>query len=324
MAAFPRRRDLTILCAHPAYRVAEALARRAPDLRALRARTREEALALLPSADVLCVSGFWRDEWLARAPRLRFVQSISSGVEQFGADAFREAGVRLASARGANATAVAQHAMALILSLARRLHRARDLQASSEWVGMASTPAEREDELTGKTLAIVGFGSIGARLGDLARVFGMRVIAVKRDVARLGGAADETIPVERLAHALAQADYVALTCPLTRSTRGLIDARALAAMKPGAALINVARGAVVDETALIAALASGRLAQAALDAFEAEPLPRSSPLWSMRDVIVTQHVAGETRAYEDRVVELLLDNLARLERGDPNLRNEVV
>lgn len=324
MAPFPSRRELTILCAHPAYRVANALSRRAPDLRVLAAESRQAAETLLPQANVLCVSGLWRDEWLARAPKLRFVQSISAGVDQYGKDAFSAARVRLASAQGVNASAVAQHAMSLILALARRLHFARDLQAKAEWAGMAKTPAEREDELTGKTLAIIGFGAIGSRLGDLARAFGMRVIAVKRDVARLGGAADETLPIERLAEVLPRADYVALTCPLTRETRGLIGRAALAAMKPGAALVNVARGAVVDEIALIAALRDGTLAQAALDCFEIEPLAKDSPLWAMRNIIVTQHVGGETRAYEDGVVDLLLDNLARLERGDAALRNEVV
>lgn len=323
MTRFPDRRDLTVLCAHPAYKVADALAARAPDLRVLAATSREEAERRLAEADVICVSGLWRDAWLARAPKLRFVQSISAGVDQYGKEALREAGVRLASAQGANAVAVAQHALALILGLARRLHHARDLQAKADWIGMARTPATREDELTGKTLVVVGFGGIGAKLGDYARALGMRVIAVKRDVARLGGAADETVPTESLREVLPRADYVALACPLTTQTRGLIDASALAEMKPGAALVNVARGAVVDEAALIAALREGRLAQAALDCFIDEPLPKESPLWAMPNVLLTQHVGGETRAYEDNVVDILLDNLARLARGDRDLRNQV-
>lgn len=323
MTRFPDRRDLTVLCAHPAYKVADALRRRAPDLRVVAATDRDGAEAGLAEADVICVSGLWRDDWLARAPKLRFVQSISAGVDQYGAQALRAAGVRLASAQGANATAVAQHALSLILALARRLHHARDLQARARWIGMARTPATREDDLAGKTLVVVGFGGIGAKLGDYARALGMKVIAVKRDVARLGGAADEVVATEALREVLPRADYVALTCPLTTETRGLIDAAALAAMKPGAALINVARGAVVDEAALIAALRAGALAQAALDCFATEPLPADSPLWSMPEVIVTQHVGGETRAYEDKVVDILLDNLARLARGDRDLRNQV-
>jgi phosphoglycerate dehydrogenase-like enzyme len=324
MRPFPDRRDLTVLCAHPAYRVAEALSRRAPDLRVLSATSREEAEGLLAQADVACVSGLWRDAWLETGARLRFVQSISAGVDQYGKEAFKVAGVRLASAQGANATAVAQHAMALVLGLSRRLHLARDLQAKAEWIGMAKTPATREDELTGKTALVVGFGGIGAKFGALARAFGMRVIALKRDATQGTEAADEALPFERLADALPRADYVVLTCPLTSQTRGMIDAAALAAMKPGAALVNVARGAVVDEAALISALRSGALAQAALDVFETEPLPKDSPLWAMPNVLLTQHVGGETRAYEDHVVDILLDNLARLGRGEARLRNEVV
>jgi phosphoglycerate dehydrogenase-like enzyme len=324
MKPFPDRRDLTILAAHAAYRMADCLARRAPDLRVIEARSREEAVARLPEADVALVSGFWKDDWLAHAPKLRFIQSISAGVDQYGKDALRARGVRLASAQGVNARAVAEHAMSLILSLARRLHLARDLQAERAWKGMATDPAEREDEVGGKTLLIVGFGAIGGHLAHLARAFGMKVIAVKRDLANARGVADEIVGQAQLSGQLPRADYVALCCPLTDETRGLIDARALAAMKPGAALVNVARGAVVDEAAMIAALQSGRLARAGLDCFAEEPLAKDSPLWAMKNVIVTHHVGGETQAYEDNVVDILLENLARLGRGDPHLRNQVI
>ena len=323
MPMLPPRDQLTVLFAHVAYRFGDRFALRNSGIRFIEARSREELDANIAQADVLVCSGMWRNDLPQIAPKLRFVQSISAGVDQFGKAAFEAAGVRLASAQGANATAVAQHALALILALSRRLHLARDLQARAEWIGMARTPATREDELTGKTLVVVGFGGIGARLGDYARALGMKVIAVKRDVARLGGAADEIVATEQLHEVLPRADYVALTCPLTPQTRGLIDAAALAAMKPGAALVNVARGAVVDEAALIAALRDGRLAQAALDCFATEPLPPDSPLWAMPNVVVTQHVGGETRAYEDHVVDILLDNLARLGRGDRDLRNQV-
>jgi phosphoglycerate dehydrogenase-like enzyme len=122
---------------------------------------------------------------------------------------------------------------------------------------------------------------------------------------------------------LGEADIVALTCPLTPETQGLIDAAALAAMRPGAYLVNVARGRVVDESALIRALQEGCLAGAALDVTQEEPLPASSPLWAMPNVLITPHTAGETRAYEDNVIDILLENLDRLRRGAP-LRNEVV
>lgn len=321
---FPARENLTILVAHAAYRVAERLSQRAPDLKVLSAGGVDEIRALIPQADVACMSGFWRNDFLPEAKKLRFVQSISAGTDQFSRDAFREHGVRLASGQGANARAVAEHAIALILSLAHRLHTARDMQAKRQWRGMATNPAEREDEIGGKTLLIVGFGGIGSHLGLLARAFGMKVLAVKRNVSHSSGMADEIHPQEALPDLLPRADYVALTCPLTPETRGLMNAAAFAAMKPGAALINVARGAVVDEPAMIAALQSGRLAAAGLDCFVTEPLPEDSPLWTMENVVVTPHAGGETRAYEDRIVDLLLENIERLWRGEKDLANQIV
>jgi phosphoglycerate dehydrogenase-like enzyme len=131
-------------------------------------------------------------------------------------------------------------------------------------------------------------------------------------------------PHERLRDLLPEADLVALACPLTPQTEGLIGAPALAAMKPSAFLINVARGRVVDEPALVAALAQKRIAGAAIDCTVEEPLPAASPLWALENVLITPHTAGETRRYEDNVIDLLLDNLDRLWRGETALRNQIV
>src|SRR5262249_60627905 len=147
------------------------------------------------------------------------------------------------------------------------------------WRPMISDPGQREDELTDKVLLIVGLGRIGSRLANLARAFGMRVIATKRDPSTGAGAADEVVAQDRLMDVLPRADVVALTCPLTPQTEKLIGERALGAMKPSAYLVNVARGRVVDEPALIAALNAGRIAGAALDCTVEEPLPALSPLW---------------------------------------------
>jgi D-2-hydroxyacid dehydrogenase (NADP+) len=214
--------------------------------------------------------------------------------------------------------------MALVLALTRHLHHARDNQARRLWRPMISDRRVREDELGGKTMAVVGFGRIGARLGRLAKAFDMRVIGVRRDARPQPDAADDVLPQERLGEALAQADVVALTCPLTPETTGLIDAAAFAAMKPGALLINVARGKVVDEAALLAALGDGRLAGAGLDCFHEEPLPADSPFWAIPDVLVTPHSAGETRRYEENLVDILLENLERLRRGEGSLVNQLV
>ena len=151
----------------------------------------------------------------------------------------------------------------------------------------------------------------------------MRVIATKRDPASGASAADAVFSQDRLRELLPQADVVALTCPLTPETERLINAQALAAMKPSAILVNVARGKVVDEPALIEALAGKRIAGAGIDCTVEEPLAAASPLWAP-NVLITPHTAGETRAYEDNVIDLLLENLDRLWRGETELRNHVV
>ena len=324
MRPLPAKENLTICFAHVAYRMAERFALRGTGIRHFQVNSLDELTARLGEFDVLSVSMLWRNEFIARAPRLAFIQSISAGTDQYARDALAAAGIRLASAQGVNAEAVAQHAMALILALTRQLHLARDNQARRHWRGMISDLSQREDELTGKTLLIVGLGRIGARLATLARAFGMRTIATKRDASSGADAADAVFPQDRLLELLPQADVVALTCPLTPETERLIGAQALAAMKPSAILVNVARGRVVDEPALVEALAGKRIAAAGIDCTVEEPLPAASPLWALDNALITPHTAGETRRYEDNVIDLLLENLERIWRGETQLRNHIV
>jgi phosphoglycerate dehydrogenase-like enzyme len=319
----PPDESLTICFAHAAYRLRERFLARGSGIASFEVRDSEALARRIGAADVLLVSGLWRNDLLASAGKLRFIQSVSAGVEQYDARLLAERGVRLASAQGVNEKAVAQHAIALMLALVRRLPEARDNQARRHWRGMASGFEAREDELGGKTLLIVGFGGIGGRLARLAKAFEMQVLGVRRNPAAGGEGGDELHGQERLAELLPRADFVALTCPLTPQTRGLIDAGAPARMKPTAFLVNVARGAVVDEGALIEALAQGRIAGAGLDCFVEEPLPESSPLWAFSNVLITPHAAGETRRYEDNVLDLLARNLERLRRGE-SLVNQIV
>jgi D-2-hydroxyacid dehydrogenase (NADP+) len=321
--AFPSRGALMVGFAHVAYRGAEAFAARRLGVAHFEVRTFEELERRAPEADVLVVSGLWRNSLIMSAPKLSFVQSFSAGTDQYDKALFKRRGVRLANAQGANERAVAEHAIALILALTRQLYVSRDNQRGRHWRGMIGDSALREQELGGKTLLIVGLGRIGTRLAALARAFDMRVIGVRR-TARPAPEADEVVAQTDLGKALAEADVVALTCPLTPETEGLVGAVALQALKPGALLINVARGKVVDETALIAALADGRVRAAALDCFHEEPLMPDSVLWALPNVLITPHTAGETSRYEENVVDILVDNLERLWRGETELRNEVV
>jgi phosphoglycerate dehydrogenase-like enzyme len=320
----PPKDQLRICFAHGAYRMADRFALRDTGIAHVQAHTAEELARELPRADVLVLSMLWRNELVEIAPKLKFIQSISSGMDRYDQDLMRARGIRLASAAGVNAFAVAEHAMALILALQRKLPEAAQNQAKKHWRGMISEIAAREDQVTGKTLLIVGMGRIGSRLAQLAKAFDMRVLATRRNPSAGAQGVDAVYGNDKLRELLGQADVVALTCPLTPETEHLIDAAALAAMKPTAHLINVARGRVVDETALVAALIDRRIAAAGLDVTQEEPLPATSPLWAMPNVLITPHTAGETQRYEDSVIDILLENLDRLWRGETELRNQVV
>lgn len=308
--------------AHASYRLADEFTTRGVPYPFLEARTPEQLDEAIAQAEVLCVSGLWRPELLDRAGRLRLIQATSAGVDQFDAGVLAAKGVRLCSARGVNAPSVAEHALALMLAIVRQLPQARDRQGKKAWRGMISDRALREGELNGKTLVIVGYGAIGRRIATLARAFGMDVVAVSRSVVE----SSEDIRIARpaeLPRLLPGADMVCLSCSLNESTRGLFDRGMFLRMKPSAWLLNLSRGAVVVEADLIEALRSGKIAGAALDCFEPEPLATTSPFWIMPNVIVTPHTGGETNQMERRFMDLLLENIARLHHGD-ELLNEVL
>jgi phosphoglycerate dehydrogenase-like enzyme len=320
----PPNDKLTVCFAHVAYNFQPQFEKRQTGIRSFQVWNRDELDSGVGAADVLVISGLWRDELAEKATRLRFIQSIGAGTDQFGRDVLSVKGIRLASASGVNMKAVSEHAMALILALARRLPEARDNQSKHHWRGMIGDLTKREDELGGKTLAIVGLGKIGGRLAHLAKAFDMRVVGVRRDPAAGKGAADSVRAFADLNSVLPQADVVALTCPLTKETENLIDADALGRMKKSAYLINVARGRVVNEAALIATMQAGGIAGVALDVTPEDPLPAASPLWDLPNTFITPHTAGETRQYEDNVLDILEENLQRLWQGDPRLRNQIV
>lgn len=251
---------------------------------------------------------------LAACTRLRWVQCMYAGVDRLLPELAGRT-VALTSARGLHAHTMADHAYLLMLALARQLPRFVRQQDRAVW---EFAPAR---ELRGGCLVVVGLGATGQEIARRAPAFGLRVLGVRRHPSPVEGV-EEVFGPDRLREALARADWVVLACPLTPETRGLIGRAELAAMKPGAALINLARGEVVDEEALVEALASGRLAGAGLDVFAREPLPADSPLWRLPQVIVTPHVAGSLPDYVDRAVELFADNLRRYLAGEP-LRNRV-
>lgn len=324
MTTLPSREQLKICFAHAAYQLGSRFAARRTGIAFTEARDAAAFAREAADADVIVVSGLWKNDILEAAPKLRFVQSISAGINQYDQARFRGKGVRLASAQGVNEVAVAEHAMALMLALKRHIHTGRDNQAKAYWRPMIADIAAREDELRGKTLLIVGYGGIGRRLARLAQAFEMHVIGVKRDPSGDKGAANEVCAIADLDRLLPEADVVALTCPLTPETTGLINGGRLARMKPSAVLINVARGPVVDEPALIEALQSRLIAAAGIDVTVEEPLAPTSPLWQLSNALITPHSAGETQAYEDNVLDILLHNLDQLWLERDALRNGIV
>ena len=320
----PSKDQLVICFAHAAYQMKACFEALNTGISSFELRDRGEFERRAHEADVIVVSGMWHNGLIPLARRLRFIQSIGSGTDQFDKAALAERGVRLASAAGVNARAVAEHAMSLILALARRLPEARDNQTLRVWRGMIGDLTQREDELTGKTVLIVGLGRIGGRLAQLAKAFEMKVVGFRRDPAAGHGAADSVHALAELPAFLPAADFVVLTCPLVPETRGLIDAKALGSMRRSAFLVNAARGGCVVEAALIGALQAGQIAGAALDVTDPEPPEATSPLWAMPNVFITPHTGGETRQYEANVNEILVENLERMWRGETVLCNQVV
>ena len=315
---------LVVHFAHVAYRLAERFALRGTGIEHFQTWSLDDTIERLAEGHVLVVSGFWSGEMLELAANVRFIQVCAAGYDQFDLDALRTRGVRLASGSGVNRNAVSDHAMALLLALVRHIHTGRDRQREHVWRGMISDLGRREDELDGKTLVVYGLGGIGSRLARLATAFGMKVIGIKRDTANHDGSAAHVRSADRFLESLAEADAVALTCPLTPQTENLIDSAALARMKPDAYLINVARGRCVNEPDLIAALERGAIAGAGIDTTAEEPLDPDSPLWDFENVLLTPHTAGETRKYEDNVVGILIENVHRLQRGESDLVNAIV
>ena len=321
---FPSAVNTTVHFAHVAYRMEERYALRSPKVNYFQTWSAEDTMNRIEDADVFVVSGYWANALLERATNLKYIQSIGAGYDQFPLDELKQRGIRLANASGVNQNAVAEHAMSMMLGLNRHIHTGRDNQNTHTWRGMLGDLTLREDELLGKTLLVIGMGAIGSRLARFAKAFDMRVVATKRDPSTAAGPSDEVVTPDKLGDLVPEADFVALTCPLTPETTNIVDASVLNTMKPTAYLINVARGQCVDEPALAEALKSGQIAGAGIDHFWSEPLEEDSIFWDLQNVIVTPHTGGETRLYEERVIDILDDNLGRLRNGEAGLRNEIV
>jgi phosphoglycerate dehydrogenase-like enzyme len=250
---------------------------------------------------------------VASAPALRWLHTPSAGVDHVLIPPVLERDITVTNSAGVHAIPISEFVMALLLSHVKRLPEFRDAQAVSRW-----NKSVAPGELWGQTLFIVGIGGIGQAIAQRAAGFGVRVVASRRTPRPMEGI-QRVVGMDEWRTLLPEADAIVVAAPLTEETRGMVDEAAFAAMKPSAYLVNIARGAIVDEDALIAALREGRIAGAALDTFEQEPLPPESPLWALPNVTITPHTTAGSPRMHQRQIGFFVDNLRRYRNGEPLL-----
>ncbi|MDR5694987.1 MAG: D-2-hydroxyacid dehydrogenase [Armatimonadota bacterium] len=285
----------------------------APEAELMVTTDRNKAVSLAPEAEIMVGWNLPR-EAIAQAPNLKWIHSTAAGVDQLLFPEILEREILVTTSSGIHAIPLCEHVFAMMLALSRRLHYAIRQQIHRRWDRRGSVGGE----LGGGTLGILGLGHIGVELAKRAVAFEMRVIGTKRTPSPVPFV-ERVLPPEGLDEVLMESDVVVIALPLTPQTRGLIGERELRLMKPTAFLINVGRGPIVQERALIRALREGWIAGAALDVFEQEPLPADSPLYDLENVILTPHVAGTSPRYMDRAIPLFCENLGRYLRGEPLL-----
>lgn len=280
-----------------------------PRVRVTAVTDRQKGIELASQAEILVGWNIPR-EAVQRATRLRWIHSTAAGVDQLLHPEVLKGEITVTSSSGIHQPLI-EHVFALMLALSRRLHIAMRGQLHRRWDRARAVG----DELRDRTLGILGLGRIGAELTTPAQAFGMRVIGTKRTPAHIPGV-DQVFPPDGLPEVLRQSDVIVIALPLTPETSGLIGEAELRMMKATAFLINIGRGAIVREAALVKALREGWIGGAGLDVFEQEPLPADSPLYDLQNVIITPHVSGTSPRYWDRAIPLFCENLGRYLRGE--------
>jgi phosphoglycerate dehydrogenase-like enzyme len=299
--------------------LAERLRAEFPQLEIVHLKSYERAAEELRDAEI-AIAWSIRPEQLKAAARLRWIHAPAAAVHQLMFPALVESDIVLTNARSVHGPVVAEHVMAQIFALARKIPDAVRLQQKHIWgqqILWDEKPGPRE--VAGATLGIVGLGSIGSEVAMRARALGMRVIAVREHPEKGSGPADRVLSPAQIEDLLAESDYVVLAAPLTGQTSGLMNATRLGKMKPDACLINVSRGLLIDEAALADALRHRRLAGAALDVFPKEPLAPDSLLWDLQNLLITPHTAAVTGKIWQRHYTLIRENLCRYLAGEPLL-----
>ena len=267
-------------------------------------QSQQDWVSELETAEIIVTGGAAiTEDLILHCPKVRWYHSVSAGVDSVPHALLAKRGILLSNSRGIHGRPIGEQVLGMMLSFTRGLHANLRNQQHKRWERVYPL-----QELTGQTLCIVGAGSIGTEVARKAKAFDMHVIGVKRHPGLLPHH-DKVVGLDHLYEALADADFVLILTPLTTKTRHLINADALAQMKPSTVVLNFARGGVVDEEALIRALQSGKIHGAGLDVFHKEPLPLESPLWDMENVLISPHNGGWTPHYDERMVAIFLDNL---------------
>jgi phosphoglycerate dehydrogenase-like enzyme len=283
----------------------------------------DELATQLRDADVFC--SYWvPNDWRTLAPRLRWFQCAGAGVDSLEGTGILEAGsgIIVTTAVGINSITIGEYVFGSMLMFNRTWPEMVRLQDRHIWPRSVHWYQLGGRELDGQTLGIIGLGSIGQYVAHLAKAFGMRVLATRRNASEGEPTpnVDQIYAVAHLHEMLRQSDYVVLSVPLTHETMHMIGEAELRAMRPHAYLVNVGRGRLIDERALVRALREGWIGGAGLDVTEEEPLPPNSPLYSLPNVILTPHISGVSVRYDERLTALFADNLQRFRAGEP-LRN---
>jgi phosphoglycerate dehydrogenase-like enzyme len=264
-----------------------------------------------------------RPEQFAAAKRLRWIHSPAAAVHQLMYPELIKSSVALTNSTGVHGPVVAEHAIALLLALAKRLPQAMQYQAKHEWSqNQLWQGSPRPREVADSTVLVIGMGSIGREFAARAKALGLRIMAIRENPAKGLDGADAVYGSAQIDEVLPQADYVLLCTPVTPATTGIMNAARLGKMKPDAYLINVARGPLIDEAALLDTLQHRRIAGAALDVFNQEPLLADSPFWSLDNILITPHTAAVTDRLWERHYRLIVDNMKRFLAGE-RLLNEV-
>ena len=269
----------------------------------------EELVAELADAEVFF--GYHSPEVFAAAKNLKWMQTTSAGLDMMLTPEVRAMGLQVTNASGLHAAPVVETAWALTLAVSRYLKHFGECQQKHVWDQF--TPYD----LNGRTAGVVGLGGIGRRYARIAAAFGMRVIAVDKHAPEKPDEVDELWPLDRLNDLCGEADVVMIACPATSETQGLIGAEQLARMKPTGIIVNITRGGIIDEPALIECLNEGRIAGAGLDVTKIEPLPEDDPLWDTPRLVITPHIAGWSNDRSRSVVQFFCENLRRYKAGEP-------